>query len=93
MDEEQIVDFERRIMDELEERRKALGLSETALGQLVYPNEPNPRQRIQALRIKRGHGKPQRLRLGDYMALCRAMKIDAGKLIWKVEGPMFEEEA
>lgn len=90
MDEEMIVDIERRVMDILEEKRKALGLSETALGQLAYPNEPNPRQRIQALRIKRGNGKPQRLRLGDFVALCRALELEPGKILWKAVDPLFD---
>ena len=40
--------------------------------------------KVQALRIKRGHGEPQRLRLGDFVALCEAMNLDPGKVLWEV---------
>ena len=41
--------------------------------------------KVQALRIKRGNGEPQRLRLGDFIALCEAMNLDPAKVIWEVK--------
>lgn len=73
MDTEKMVLIERLAMEIFDEERKRLKLSEVALGEKAYPNEPNPRMKIQALRIKRGHGKPQRLKLGDFWAICEAL--------------------
>lgn len=84
MNEETIVQVERLAIERLDEERNRLGLSQEALGQKAYPDAKNPYMRVQALRIKRGHGKPQRLRLGDFVALCEAMNLDPGKVLWEV---------
>lgn len=84
MQEETIVQVERLAVERLEEERKKLGLSDEALGAKAYPGAKNPRMKVQALKIKRGRGEPQRLRLGDFVALCEAMDLDPGKVIWEV---------
>ena len=84
MKEELIVQIERLAVERLDEERKKRGFSEEALGIKAYPEAKNPRMKVQALRIKRGHGEPQRLRLGDFVALCEAMELDPGKILWEV---------
>ena len=84
MNEETIVQIERLAVERLDEERKRLGLSEESLGTKAYPDAKNPRMKVQALRIKRGHGEPQRLRLGDFVSLCEAMSLDPGKVLWEV---------
>ncbi|WP_022656257.1 hypothetical protein [uncultured Desulfovibrio sp.] len=84
MKEEIIVQIERLAVERLDEERKRLGLSQEALGTRAYPDAKNPYMKVQALRIKRGHGEPQRLRLGDFVALCEAMNLDPGKVLWEV---------
>jgi hypothetical protein len=85
MDAEKIVLIERMAMEIFDESRKKQGLSEEALGKLAYPGEPNPRMKIQSLRIKRGHGKPQRLRFGDFWALCDALGRDASEVCAEIK--------
>ena len=85
MKEETMILLERLAVERLDEERKRLGLSEEALGTLAYPGAKNPRMKVQALRIKRGNGEPQRLRLGDFIALCDAMNLDPAKIIWEVK--------
>ncbi len=84
MNEDMIVQIERLAMERLDEERKSLGLSQEALGIKAYPDAKNPYMKVQALRIKRGHGKPLRLRLGDFVSLCEAMNLDPGKVLWEV---------
>jgi len=73
METEKMVLIERLAMEIFDEERKEQKLSEAALGEKAYTGEPNPRMKIQALRIKRGHGKPQRLKFGDFWAICEAL--------------------
>ena len=85
MKQEKVVLIERLAMEVFDECRKERGLSEEALGKIAYPDEPNPRMKIQALRIKRGHGKPQRLRFGDFWALCEALGRDASEVCSEIK--------
>lgn len=85
MKEETMILLERLAVERLDEERKRLGLSEEALGTMAYPEAKSPRMKVQALRIKRGNGEPQRLRLGDFIALCEAMNLDPAKVIWEVK--------
>lgn len=91
MNEEVIVLIERLAVERLDEERKKLGLSEEALGAKAFPEAKNPRMKVQALRIKRGHGEPQRLRLGDFTALCEALNLDPGKILWEVRDLKLKE--
>lgn len=84
MNEETIVQLERLAIERLDEERKKLGMSEEAWGAKAYPDAKNPRMKIQPLRIKRGRGEPQRLRLGDFVVLCEALNLDPGKILWEV---------
>lgn len=85
MKEDMMILLERLAVERLDEERKRLGLSEEALGNMAYPDAKSPRMKVQALRIKRGNGEPQRLRLGDFIALCEAMSLDPAKVIWEVK--------
>jgi hypothetical protein len=85
VDQEKIVLIERLAMEIFDDCRKERGMSEEALGRLAYPKAPNPRMKIQALRIKRGHGKPQRLNFGDFWALCEALNRDASEVCAEIK--------
>ena len=85
MNAEKIVLIERLAMEIFDGNRKAQGLSEAALGQKAYPESPNPRMKIQALRIKRGHGKPQRLNFGDFWAICEALKREPSEVCAEIK--------
>ena len=91
MNEDTIVQIERLAIERLEEERVHLGLTQKDLGNKAYPDAPNPYMKVQALRIKRGNGKPQRLRLGDFVALCEAMQLDPGKVLWEVRDLKLKE--
>lgn len=91
MKEETIVQLERLAIERLDEERKKLGMSEEAWGAKAYPEAKNPRMKIQPLRIKRGRGEPQRLRLGDFVVLCEALNLDPGKVLWEVRDLRLKE--
>ena len=91
MNEGTILQIEKLAIMRLEEERKRLGLSQKELGEKAFSGATNPYMRVQALRINRGNGKPQRLRLGDFVALCEAMGLDAGKVIWEVKDIRLDE--
>ena len=92
MNEERTVQIEKLAIERLEEERKRLGLSQKDLGERAYPQAVNPYMRVQALRINRGNGKPQRLRLGDFVALCEALGLDPGKVLWEVRDIRLENQ-
>ncbi|MDR1659816.1 MAG: hypothetical protein LBR94_05685 [Desulfovibrio sp.] len=85
MNAERIVLIERLAMEIFDSERKEKGLSEAALGQKAYPEAPNPRMKIQALRIKRGHGKPQRLNFGDFWAICEALNREPSEVCAEIK--------
>lgn len=85
MNAEKIVLIERLAMDLFDDERKVKGLSEAGLGQRAYPDAPNPRMKIQALRIKRGHGKPQRLNFGDFWAICEALGREPSEVCTEIK--------
>lgn len=76
MELERMLEIERNIMEIFDRRRAELKLSIQALGEKVYPNDPSPYMRIQGLRKPQSNGKPRRLPVGDFMALCKALEID-----------------
>jgi len=85
MDAEKMVLIERLAMEIFDEERKEQKMSEAALGEKAYEGEPNPRMKIQALRIKRGHGKPQRLKFGDFWALCEALGREPAEVCTQIK--------
>ena len=76
MEFERMVEIERNIVELFEARRKDLNMSIEALGKRVYPNDPSPYMRIQGFRKPQANGKPRRLPVGDFMALCEALNLD-----------------
>lgn len=71
-----MIEIERNIIDIFDRRRLELKMSIQALGEKVYPSDPSPYMRIQGLRKPQANGKPKRLPVGDFMALCEALELD-----------------
>ena len=76
MEFERMVEIERNIVAIFEEKRTSMGMSIEALGKKLYPNDPSPYMKIQALRKPQKNGKPRRLPVGEFMALCEALQLD-----------------
>ncbi|MBQ7456725.1 MAG: hypothetical protein IJS54_03880 [Desulfovibrio sp.] len=77
MKEQEVLDIERAALDLLLQYRKEGNLSETELGKLAFPEAARPRSKVNALwSVKTDGGKPLRLRLGDFCAMCDAMGKD-----------------
>ena len=87
MKEQNIFDIEKAALDKLLELRKASGMSETEFGMKAFPGIANPRNKISSLwSVKTKEGKPLRLRLGDFCAMCLALGKDPAQelfLIWQ----------
>ncbi len=75
MKEELKVQSEQQVLDTIDAIRKAKGLSQAELGRRAFPDDAAPHMRIRALKTPR-NGKVQRLRLGDFRALCVALEED-----------------
>jgi len=74
MKEQHIFDVEREALKVLLEARQASGMSETEFGHKAFPDISNPRSKINSLwSVKTAGGKPLRLRLGDFCAMCQAL--------------------
>lgn len=76
MEFERMVQIERNIVEIFDARRTELKMSIEALGKKVYPNDPSPYMRIQGFRKPQANGKPRRLPVGDFMAMCQALNLD-----------------
>lgn len=86
MKEQHIFDVEKEALDFLLEARLACGMTETEFGQKAFPDIPSPRSKINSLwSVKTAGGKPLRLRLGDFCAMCHALGKNPAQellLIW-----------
>ena len=76
MELERMVEIERNVVQIFDDRRTELKMSIEALGKKVYPNAPSPYMKIQALRKPQKDGKPRRLTLGEFVAICEALGLD-----------------
>ncbi len=76
MEFERMIEIERNIIEIFEKRRAELKMSIEAVGKAVYPNDPSPYMKMQTLRKPQKNGKPRRLPVGDFMALCQALQLD-----------------
>jgi len=76
MEFERMVQIERNIVEIFDARRTELKMSIEALGKKVYPNDPIPYMRFQGFLKPQANGKPRRLPVGDFMAMCQALELD-----------------
>lgn len=87
MKEQAIFDIEKAALDLLLKYRKESGLSETDFGKKAFPDIANPRSKINSLwSVKTVGGKPLRLRLGDFCAMCLALGKNPSQelfLLWE----------
>ncbi len=87
MKEQAIFDVEKEALNVLLAYRKASGMSETEFGRKSFPDTPNPRYKINSIwSAKTREGKPLRLRLGDFCAMCLALGKNPSQelfLIWE----------
>lgn len=84
--------FERLIVELLDTRRKEHGLSEEKLGKLAYPDEGDPRRKIQAIRNVAKKDKPQRVTLEDLFCLSAALDMDPSRIIARALDMLEAEE-
>ena len=73
MKEELKVESEQKALDVLDAIRESKGITQAELGRRAFPDDAAPHMRIRALRVEK-NGKKQRLRLGDFRALCVARR-------------------
>ncbi|MBQ7607216.1 MAG: hypothetical protein IJU76_04530 [Desulfovibrionaceae bacterium] len=76
MELERMIEIERNIIQIFDECRAEKNLSIEALGKKVYPHEASPYMKIQSLRKPQKNGKPRRLSVGEFMAICEALELD-----------------
>ena len=82
MKEVQKVESEQRALEILDAIREQKKMSLAELGRLAFPDDAAPHMRIRALRVEK-NGKKQRLRLGDFRALCVALEEDPIRVLIK----------
>lgn len=75
--------IEDTVISILMEKRKALGISAEELGRQVYPEVSNARMKIQTLTQKQGNGKTRSLKVGEMVALSKAMNLDPARVLSK----------
>ena len=75
--------IEETVINILMEKRKTLGLSADELGKLVYPEVSNARMKVQTLTQKQGNGKPRSLKVGELVALAKALNMDPTRVLSK----------
>ncbi len=76
--------IEEGIIDILVDKRKALGMSADELGKRVYSGVSNARMKVQTLTQKQGNGKPRSLKVGEFVALSKALELDPVRVLSKV---------
>ncbi len=69
------VESEQKALATLDSIRESKGITLAELGRRAFPDDAAPHMRIRALRVPK-NGKTQRLRLGDFRALCLALGED-----------------
>ncbi len=74
---------ERKIVEILDNIRNEKGLSEAAWGKLAYPDDKDPRRKIQSIRNKQSNGQPQRIRVQDLILLSKALGEDPARVLAK----------
>ncbi len=80
-----IFDIEKDALDLLLKYRQELKLSETELGKAAFPDASNPRSKVNSLwSVKTEGGKPLRLRLGDFCAMCVAVGKDPAQELFSL---------
>ena len=79
MKEELKVESEQKALDVLDAIRESKGITQAELGRRAFPDDAAPHMRIRALRVE----KKQRLRLGDFRALCVALDEDPIRVLIK----------
>ena len=72
--------IEQAIVEVLAERRKALGLSAEELGKRVFPGAS---MKVQTLTQSQGNGKPRSLKVGEFIALSKALELDPVRVLGK----------
>ncbi|WP_165073076.1 hypothetical protein [Desulfovibrio sp. ZJ200] len=75
------VQVERKIVELLDEKRNEKGLSEVQWGKIAYPDDKDPRRKIQSIRNKQSNGQPQRLRVQDLILLSKALGVDPARIL------------
>lgn len=76
--------IEQQLINALTERRKALKISAERLGAEVYPGVSNSRMKVQTLTQKQGNGKSRGLRVGEFIALAKALGVDPVRLLGRI---------
>ena len=93
MKESSIFDIERDALGLLLKYRQESRMSETAFGKAAFPEVSNPRSKINSMwAVRTGCGKPLRLRLGDFCAMCKALKKDPSKELFSLWQKYKEDE-
>jgi hypothetical protein len=73
--------LESYIREILEIQRKLTKMTETALGEKAFPAAGDSRRKVQSIRNKAGHGKPQRIKIGELFNLCEALSLNWSEVL------------
>ena len=76
------VQSEQAALDVLDAIREQKEMTLAELGRKAFPDDAAPHMRIRALRVEK-NGKKQRLRLGDFRAMCEALEEDPIRVLIK----------
>ena len=82
MKEVEKVESEQLAFDFLDAIREQKKVSLAELGRRAFPDDAAPHMRIRALRVAK-NGKRQRLKLGDFRAMCKALEEDPIRVLIK----------
>lgn len=82
MNEVEKVEAEQKALDILDKVREQKSVSLAELGRRAFPDRSAPHMAMQALR-KEKNGKKQRLNLGDFRAICKALDEDPIRILIK----------
>ena len=53
------------------------------LGKRVFPGASNARMKVQTLTQRQGNGKPRSLKVGEFIALSKALELDPVRVLGK----------
>ena len=79
--EQDMLALESHIREILETQRKRIKMTETELGGKAFPTAGDSRRKIQSIRNKAGHGKPQRIKIGELFNLCEALLLNWSEVL------------
>jgi hypothetical protein len=89
--EEDMLTLESHIREILEAQRRRIKMTETELGKRAFPSAGDSRRKVQSIRNKAGHGKPQRIKIGELFNLCEALSLNWSEVLAEAKAKIMRE--